>query len=121
MHPDRPVILAANRDEFYARPARGPGALAPGIVGGRDELAGGTWLALRVDGAFAAVTNQRTFAPRDAAARSRGELPLALLARPVREMAAFAGALDASEYNDGNLMFGSAEGVWVAYLRREAR
>jgi uncharacterized protein with NRDE domain len=119
-HPDLPVILAANRDEFYARPARGPGPLAPGIFGGRDETAGGTWLGLRTDGAFAAVTNQRNFAPRDGARRSRGELPLQLLARPVADMAAFARAIDPAAYNDGNLVFGGADGVWVAYLRAEA-
>ncbi len=120
VHPDHPVILAANRDEFYARAARGPGRLAPGIVGGRDEVAGGTWLALRADGAFAAVTNQRSFGARDPSRRSRGELPLALLAHPVREMAAVARALAPGAYNDGNLIFGGAHGVWAAYLRADA-
>jgi uncharacterized protein with NRDE domain len=124
VRPDRPVILAANRDEFYARPARGPGPLGTGpggvrIAGGRDETAGGTWLALRADGAFAAVTNQRSFGARDPSRRSRGELPLALLARPVAEMAELARALEPGAYNDGNLMFGDARGVWVAYLRAD--
>ena len=119
VHPDHPVILAANRDEFYARAARGPGLLAPGIVGGRDEVAGGTWLALRADGAFAAVTNQRSFGARDPSRRSRGELPLTLLAHPVRDMAAFARGLAPGAYNDGNLIFGGAHGVWVAYLRAD--
>jgi len=122
--PERPVILAANRDEFYARPARGPGHLGIGprgarIAGGRDESAGGTWLALRADGAFAAVTNQRSFGGRDPARRSRGELPLALLARSTDEMAAFARAIEPGAYNDGNLIFGDARGVWVAYLRAD--
>ena len=45
--PGLPLVVAANRDEFYARPASGPTLLAsePRIVGGRDLLAGGTWLA----------------------------------------------------------------------------
>jgi uncharacterized protein with NRDE domain len=120
VHAEHPVILAANRDEFYARPARGPGPLAPGVVGGKDLTQGGTWLGLRTDGAFAAVTNQRNFAPRDGARRSRGELPLALLARPVADMAAFARAIDPAAYNDGNVIFGDAGGVWVAYLRSDA-
>jgi uncharacterized protein with NRDE domain len=119
-HPDHPVILAANRDEFYARPARVPGRLAPGIFGGQDVVAGGTWLALRADGAFAGVTNQRSFGARDATRRSRGELPVAILERPVGEMAAFVRDLQPGAYNDGNLMFGSADGVWVAYLRADA-
>lgn len=117
VHPSLPVILAANRDEYYARAARGPTRLAPGVVGGQDLVAGGTWLALRTDGAFAAVTNQRSLVPRDPARRSRGELPLALLAAP--DMAAFARALDPSAYNGCNLMFGGPGGVWVAYLRPE--
>lgn len=119
-HPDHPLILAANRDEFYARATRTPGPLAPSIFGGRDEVAGGTWLALRADGAFAAVTNQRSFGGRDPSRRSRGELPMLLLERPADEMAAFVRAIDPAAYNDGNLMFGDARGVWVAYLRADA-
>ena len=56
-----PLVLAANRDEVYARPTRSPEVLmtSPRIAGGVDALSGGTWLALRADGHFAAVTNQR--------------------------------------------------------------
>jgi uncharacterized protein with NRDE domain len=120
VHPSLPVILAANRDEYYARAARGPTRLAPTVVGGQDLVAGGTWLALRADGAFAGVTNQRSLVPRDPARRSRGELPLALLADPDRaaaDMAALVRALDPADYNGCNLMFGAPGAVWVAYLR----
>ncbi len=117
MNPALPVILAANRDEFYARPATPPVALAPGIVGGRDLISGGTWLALRTDGAFAAVTNQRSFGARDPARRTRGELPLALLAGAARELPRIAAAIDAAAYSAANLIFGSADAIWVAYLR----
>jgi len=43
---DLPLIVAANRDEFYERPTEAPRLLrgAPRIVGGRDARAGGTWL-----------------------------------------------------------------------------
>jgi len=119
VHPDHPVVLAANRDEFYARPATGPGELAPGIFGGRDTIAGGTWLALREDGAFAAVTNQRNFMPRYGDRKSRGEVPVQILAHRGEEMAAFVRALDPAQYNDGNFVFGDRDGVWVAYLRAE--
>ena len=61
VHPDYPLIVAANRDEFYVRPtalaARWPAA--PHILGGRDLQAGGTWLGITVEGRFAAVTNVR--------------------------------------------------------------
>ncbi len=56
---DAPLIVAANRDEFYARPA----ALAhrwddaPNVFAGRDLSAGGTWLGVSTNGRFAAVTN----------------------------------------------------------------
>lgn len=119
VHPDHPLILAANRDEFYQRPALPPGPLAPRIIGGKDAIAGGTWLALRDDGAFAAVTNQRNFMPRYGDRRSRGELPVAILERELGEMAPFVRALDPAAYNDGNLIFGSKDGVWVAYLRAD--
>lgn len=116
---DAPVAIAANRDEFHARPARAPVALAPGVVGGKDELLGGSWLAFTADGRFAAVTNQRepitTRAPR-----SRGAWVTGLLAAGDRRaMAAFVDALDPREYASGNLVYGDATGVEVAYLRRD--
>src|SRR5690242_9686697 len=75
---DAPLILAANRDEMYVRPTRPPEVLARAgseakVVGGRDVLSGGTWLALRRDGRFVAVTNQRAIDPPPALGlRSRG-------------------------------------------------
>src|SRR5476649_288786 len=56
-----PLIVAANRDEFYARPslplAQWPDA--PHIYAGRDQEAGGTWLGVSAEGRFAALTNIR--------------------------------------------------------------
>ena len=79
--PGAPLVLAANRDEFIGRPAAAPGILVdhPRIAGGRDLLAGGTWMAVAADGRVAAVTNRRS-EMRDPSRRSRGELPLATLA-----------------------------------------
>jgi uncharacterized protein with NRDE domain len=60
-HPGYPLILAANRDEFYDRPAE-PARYwddHPGIYAGRDLVAGGTWLGVNNSGQFAAVTNYR--------------------------------------------------------------
>ncbi|WP_070085626.1 NRDE family protein [Pseudomonas sp. NBRC 111120] len=70
-----PLIVAANRDEFYARPAQALAAWedAPGVHAGRDLEAGGTWLGVGPQGRFAALTNIRD--PRQAQGpRSRGEL-----------------------------------------------
>jgi uncharacterized protein with NRDE domain len=59
--PKWPLIIAANRDELYARPTRPAHAWDddPRIFGGRDLQAGGSWLAARSGGRFAAVTNVR--------------------------------------------------------------
>ncbi len=116
--PDVPVVLAANRDEMYDRPARAPVVLAPGIVGGLDLRSNGSWLAITRDGRFAGVTNQREHAATPAP-RSRGELVRALVALPDRAaMRHFAGAIDATQYASSNLLFGDASGADVAYVRR---
>jgi uncharacterized protein with NRDE domain len=58
-HPEYALVLAANRDEYYRRPAlpAGPWPGNPDIFGGRDLEKGGSWLAVRRGGRFAAVTN----------------------------------------------------------------
>ena len=71
-----PLVVAANRDEFYARPALSAHywPAAEYLLGGRDLEAGGTWLALSTRGRFAAVTNFAEDAPGEDAPRSRGAL-----------------------------------------------
>ena len=58
---DYPLILAANRDEFYNRPSAAAGWWddTPGIFAGRDLVGWGTWLGVTRSGRFAAVTNYR--------------------------------------------------------------
>jgi len=112
-----PVVLAANRDEMYARPTRPPEVLADGIAGGVDVLSGGTWLAVRRDGSFAAVTNQRQMAAAPAGLRSRGLAVLELAAATDRD--AYIAALDPTHYASMNLVWGDARGVSIAYARRE--
>ena len=75
-HPDFPLILAANRDEFHARPAREAHWWPdrPRIFGGRDMQAGGTWLAMSRNGRFATVTNYQDVKPPSPELRSRGFL-----------------------------------------------
>lgn len=81
---DFPLVLAANRDEFYQRPAA-PAAWwsSPRILAGRDLSAGGTWLAVAPDGRFAALTNYRDPGRQRADAPSRGALPVQLLTQPL--------------------------------------
>ncbi len=76
--PAVPLIAAANRDEFFGRPAAAPAEIEPGIVAGQDLQAGGTWLGSNRDGLFVAVTNRRQPA-RAADSYSRGLLALEAL------------------------------------------
>jgi uncharacterized protein with NRDE domain len=71
--PRFPFVLAANRDEDYDRPTHDAQFWpdAPDVLGGRDAVAGGSWLAIARGGRFAAVTNLRGAQPRSL---SRGEL-----------------------------------------------
>jgi uncharacterized protein with NRDE domain len=74
-HPDYPLIVAANRDEFHARSAA-PAAFwedRPEVLGGRDLEARGTWMGVSRSGRFAAVTNYRG-AREPRAGESRGAL-----------------------------------------------
>lgn len=71
-----PLVVAANRDEFYDRPSV---PLArwreePSIWAGRDPVGGGTWMGVASDGRFAAVTNYRDPSQRLEHTRSRGRL-----------------------------------------------
>ncbi|MEO8012073.1 MAG: NRDE family protein, partial [Dokdonella sp.] len=70
-----PLVLLGNRDELHARATAGaqPWRDAPDCIGGKDLVAGGSWLLQRNDGRFAAVTNVRSGTPAKAS-RSRGEL-----------------------------------------------
>ncbi len=101
---DAPLIVAANRDERLDRPAVPMTVLrdhGPRILGGRDELAGGTWLAVNEHGVVAGLTNQPSANGRDPTKRSRGELPLAFAgyATAAEAVAAVPETLNAADYN----------------------
>ncbi|MCC4117864.1 NRDE family protein [Aromatoleum toluclasticum] len=75
-HPDYPLVVAANRDEFLARPAV-PAHWwtdAPDLLAGRDLEAGGTWMGVSRGGRFAALTNYRDPTLHRQGAPSRGTL-----------------------------------------------
>jgi uncharacterized protein with NRDE domain len=79
-HSHFPLVMAANRDEFFQRPTAAMGWWQSDVAGeevlaGQDLLSGGTWLAVSRNGAVSAVTNVRE-ASEVRASRSRGELPL---------------------------------------------
>lgn len=76
IHPDYTLALAANRDEFYARPTSRADFWedAPRILAGKDLKEGGTWLGVDRSGRFAAVSNYRDPGSDKADALSRGHL-----------------------------------------------
>lgn len=81
-HPDYPLVVAANRDEFFSRPSAPAGFWedAPDILAGRDLQAGGTWLGVSRRQRFAALTNFREGGKQWADAPSRGALVADFLA-----------------------------------------
>ena len=107
VHPDYPLVLAANRDEFHQRPAA-PAVWwsSPRILAGRDLSAGGTWLAVTPDGRFAALTNYRDPGRPRSDAPSRGALPVQLLeprlpaTQQLQQLQRIAG-----DYNGFNVLF----------------
>lgn len=114
--PDAPLLIAANRDELYQRLADPITVLRgaqPRILGGRDEVAGGTWLAVNEHGVVAGLTNQPASA-RDPAKRSRGELPLAFTAYPDAKTAVteVCARLDPAAYNPCWMLVGDRHALF---------
>jgi uncharacterized protein with NRDE domain len=112
LRPDLPLIVAANRDEFHARPAA-PAAFwddHPGILAGRDLEARGTWMGVSRTGRFAAVTNFRGGRePR--AIESRGALVSRFLSNGEAPQAYVRG-LKNDLYSGFNLLVADGRELW---------
>jgi len=116
-----PLVIAANRDEFFNRPTHPMDwwitASGESVLAGQDLRSGGTWLAVTEDGQISAVTNVREGTGAQGL-RSRGELPLRALAEP--EPALFRDLSDnPDQYAGFNLIHLSTEGGWY-YSNRDA-
>lgn len=111
-HPEWDLVVAANRDEFYQRPA----AIAnywsdkPHILGGRDLAAGGTWLAVDRQGRFAALTNIRQ-SDRSDMPLSRGELVTQFLDNQ-HTPKDFHTTVTAHDYGGYNLILDDTANTW---------
>ena len=129
----RSVLVATNRDEDRARPSEPPQVLsrAPLVVGGRDAVAGGTWLALRAGGPGAAaegtetgtreagvamLLNRRDPTPAKPGRRSRGLLTLDVASADEPRARALAEA-QLGHYAPCSLVWLSAAGSWLLSIR----
>lgn len=117
-HPKYKLILAANRDEFYDRPARSAEAWTdeewPDIIAGRDMKGGGTWFGVNRSQKWGAVTNIRKPGMQKINAPSRGALVLNYLQED--EYAPFyLEKIDpvSEEYMGFNLLVGDANGIYT--------
>jgi len=111
------LLVAANRDEYHARPTAHAGYWddAPHILGGRDLQDGGTWMGVTRQGRFAALTNHRTRGGPQAAMRSRGHLVAEFLRGGDPAFAYCQSvAAQAGRYNGFNLLAGDAAALAYA-------
>jgi len=115
---DLPLVVAANRDEFYARTASGPQVLHPRsgarplAIGGVDGALGGSWMGATEAGLFVGLTNQRTFRPANRELRSRGEVVTrALQHRSVAAVHDYLAGLDGRQFNPFNLLYGDGRAL----------
>lgn len=116
--PGMPLIAAANRDEFYDRPAT-PAAWwddHPQVYAGRDLQGGGTWLGITRDGRFAALTNIRTPSEKRPDAPSRGALVANYLTgQTTAQQYVDKIEADAGNFNGFNLLVGdSNQLIWFS-------
>lgn len=141
--PGRPLVVAANRDEFYARPAEGPAvrsARGGRVLAPRDLEAGGTWVGLSERGVFAGLTNLRPramppgrgmlggesgcglAAEAPAKLRSRGEVVMAALeAKSAADAAEALTRLEPGVHNPFQLLVADGEDASLVVYRDAPR
>ncbi|UCG38156.1 MAG: NRDE family protein [bacterium] len=121
-HPRYPLIVAANRDEFYRRPTRQAGFWDdhPEVLAGRDLKHGGTWMGITRSGRFATVTNYRQAAGHMDHALSRGLMVRDYLVGGT-QAASFAEGINSRKdaYNGFNLLLGDMEGLLYLSNRKQ--
>ena len=117
VHPDTPLVIAANRDEFFARPTQSPHWWedAPHMFAGKDLQAGGTWLGYNKQNRIAGITNLRRLDWYKSDAKSRGELVKGFLDIDTGDtdvaIADYTAFLESNyaQYNPFNLLFGDSK------------
>lgn len=117
-HPEYPLILLANRDEFFNRPAL-PAHFweeEPSLLAGKDLSAGGSWLGITRTGRLSAITNFRAPTESDGAAASRGDLVKDFLIgnQPTTD---YLESIQSNNlhYNGFNLLAGDRDSLWYQF------
>ena len=121
-HPDYKLIFAANRDEFYERPAS-PAAFwseEPSLLAGKDLKEGGTWCGITKTGRLAAITNYRDMKSIKKNAVSRGKIVIDFLTgRSSPELYGKALKDSAEQYNGYSLIFGNKSDLYFFSNRKK--
>ncbi len=111
-HSEYPLVICANRDEFYQRPTSAAHFWPdfPSMLAGKDLQAGGSWLGVNKQGYFAAVTNIRTGSKQVQDKKSRGELVTNALHKDSDISSSWL-AQHSDQYNPFNLIYGPLGGL----------
>jgi uncharacterized protein with NRDE domain len=122
-HPEYPLLVIANRDEFYGRPTQSAEWWQdhPDILAGRDLQASGTWLGVNRSGSFAAVTNVREPGAMFPGEKTRGELPTGFLSDNIDPKTYLESIQKcAHQYSGFNLLVGDQNQLWFLSNRQES-
>ena len=116
--PESPILVAANREEYYDRPSQPPSIQSgkPRVLCGLDQQAGGTWLGVNQHGLFVAACNRvRLITP--VTPRSRGTLCRELLRASSSRQAVEVALeeLSTSHYNGVNYVIADSESGWIIH------
>lgn len=121
-HPNYKLIIAANRDEFFARPTKRAHFWEdePQILAGRDLEKMGTWLGVTTSGRFAALTNFRDPTESTEGKWSRGDIVRSFLGGRM-EAEGFLQRLreDKTHYPSFNVIVGTADSLWYYNNRQD--
>ncbi len=124
VHPRYKIIVAANRDEYYARPTRFLDFWEenPNILAGRDLKSMGTWLGVTKKGKFSALTNYRDPKAVKEGRPSRGLLVKRFLESDIdpEEYLKFV-KKESSKYNPFNLIVGDKKSLWYYSNRADIK
>lgn len=118
---DWPIVIVANRDEYYARPTLNaqPWLENPQVLGGKDLTAGGSWFGVTQDGQIALLTNYREPLVAKQTSTSRGKLVADYLIHSQKPLPYLETLKDQAYLFSGfNLLVGDRSGLYVASNRR---